>query len=199
MPEATTKNKIEYGLKNLYLALLTEADDGKITWGTPFAVPGAVSLTQQAVGDSQNIYGDDTVYYTHSTNNGYEGSVNIVMLTDDVRTKVFGEEEYAAGQMVELTDVKQKRFAMLFECSGDQKNARHIMYDVSFKRGDVEHKTVEDSMEHAEFSMDYTARPIRLDDEHLAVKERIEQGSTKYSTVFTAAPTKPTKPSKAAA
>ena len=36
-----TKNKVKFGLSNVHIAKITEAE-GEITYGTPFAMPGAV-------------------------------------------------------------------------------------------------------------------------------------------------------------
>lgn len=36
-----TKNKVKFGLSNVYIAKITETD-GKITYGTPFAMPGEI-------------------------------------------------------------------------------------------------------------------------------------------------------------
>ena len=39
------RNKVEFGLRNVHYAVITEGDDGAITYGTPTKIPGAVSIT----------------------------------------------------------------------------------------------------------------------------------------------------------
>ena len=67
---ATKKNKVKFGLKNCHYALVTLAEDGKVTFGTPVAMPGAVSLSRDAEGETEPFYADESVYYMVSDNNG---------------------------------------------------------------------------------------------------------------------------------
>ena len=57
MPELS-ENKVEFGLKNFHYSVLTQ-DTAGITYATPVGIPGAVSLTIDAVGDINKYYADD--------------------------------------------------------------------------------------------------------------------------------------------
>ena len=51
------ENKVRFGLKNVYYAVLTESTDGTAnTYATPVAVPGAVSLTLDSNGTDGTFY-----------------------------------------------------------------------------------------------------------------------------------------------
>ena len=73
-------NKVKYNLKNVHAAKLTETDsDGTTTfsYAEPKAIPGAVSISLDAEGETSPFYADGIVYFRSVTNNGYSGDLEI--------------------------------------------------------------------------------------------------------------------------
>ena len=62
-------NKVQYGLKNVYYATVT-VGTSTVTYGSPVAWPGAVSLSLSAEGDINDFYADNVKYFTAVANNG---------------------------------------------------------------------------------------------------------------------------------
>lgn len=52
------KNKVKFNICNVHYALITVDDDGEVTFGTPVAMPGAVSLSLEPNGEPSNFYAD---------------------------------------------------------------------------------------------------------------------------------------------
>ena len=175
-------NKIKFGLKNVHYAVVTEAG-GEVQYGTPKHIPGAVNLTLDAAGESVQFYADDIVYYEENTNNGYEGSLEMALISDEFRVDVLGDEIDDNGAIVETANAKPKKFALLFEFDGDAKKTRHVMYNVLPTRPSVSGATRTNTKEPQTETMNIAARPaIDTGD----VKARVKQGETPYDDFYTA-------------
>lgn len=154
------KNKIKYNLKNVHFAEQEESEDGTITFGTPEPIPGSVSLALDAQGEVTKFYADGIVYYKSASNNGYEGDLEMALVPESFRTKIYGEKLDAKKVLVEKADAKQKAFALLFEFDGDEKAIRHVLYSCAATRPAIESQTKEDTIEPVTEKMTITASPM---------------------------------------
>ena len=78
---ATNENKVQFNIKNVHYAVMT-ADGETPTWENPIPVPGAVNLSLEASGEITPFYADGVVYYKSSSNNGYEGDLEMARFID---------------------------------------------------------------------------------------------------------------------
>ena len=108
-------NKVKYNLKNVHAAKLTKTADGEYTYETPKAIPGAVSISLDAEGDSSPFYADGIVYFRSTANNGYSGDLEIALIPEWFRTEILKEALDKNGVLVESATVTEmEKFALLF-------------------------------------------------------------------------------------
>lgn len=140
-------NKIKYNLKNVHYAKRTLDDKAVIAYEKPVPIKGGVSISLDAEGSIEPFYADGIVFYKSSSNNGYNGDLEVALIPEAFRLDILGEQLDEKKVMVENANAEQGEFALLFEFDGDQKAIRHVLYNCSATRPSMEGKTKEDTIE----------------------------------------------------
>ena len=156
-----TANKVHFGLKSVHYAVITYSTAGAPTWGTPKAVPGAVSLTLSKESGTTDFYADDIKYFHLASNNGYTGTLEMADFPATMRSDIWGQTVTSTGKMV-VEDIADntKEFALMFEIDGDQSPERFCFYRCTADRPDVASATKADSVEVQTQSCDITVMPV---------------------------------------
>lgn len=157
---ANSKNKVKFNIRNVHYAKLTIGDNGAVTYGTPVAMPGAVSLSLDPNGEPSVFYADGYAYYTISNNQGYEGDLELAMVPESFRTDILKETMDSNSVLVEDATVDTEKFALLFEFDGDVKKIRHVLYNCIAARPTIESSTKEDEIEVKTEKLSIKASPL---------------------------------------
>lgn len=152
-------NKVKYNLKNVYAAKLKKDSSG-FSYDEPKPIPGAVSISLEAEGESSPFYADGIVYFRSTANNGYSGDLEIALIPEWFRTEILREELDKNGVLVENAKISEtEKFALLFEFDGDVNAIRHVLYNCSATRPSIESETKEDTIEPGTETLSLTADP----------------------------------------
>lgn len=176
-------NKIKFGIKNVKYAVATIASNGSATYGTVKDLPGAVSLSLAAQGDTSPFYADNIVYYTSVANNGYEGDLELARVPEGFLKDVLGNLTGGNSLVYEDANANPVHFALLFQFEGDATARRHVMYNCVASRPDVASQTKNESIEPQTETLSITATSIyvaAVDKD--VVKAYLNEGDTGYTT-----------------
>ena len=153
-------NKVKFNICNCHYALQKLSEEGELTFDTPVAMPGAVSLALDPNGEPESFYADGIEYYIIANNMGYDGDLELALIPESFRTDVLKEEADTNEVLVENANSETAAFALLFEFDGDIRKIRHVLYNGSASRPKIEGKTNEESREVQTETLTIKARPL---------------------------------------
>lgn len=179
-----SENKIKYGLKNVYAAVATIASNGTATYGTPFAIPGAVNLSLDAQGDNTTFYADNIAYWVGNGNAGYSGTLELAKVPDKFKTDILKMVKDAKDVLVEDMNAEIVHFALLFQFEGDVKATKHVIYNCTCARPQLSGSTKTESIEPQTETLDIAATSIynaSLEKDIVKAEANADSDSTTYS------------------
>ena len=151
-------DKVKFGIKNVHIfPQLTDAP----TFGDAIAIPGAVSLSMDAQGDISKFYADNIVYYQTSSNNGYEGDLEIALIPDEILEKIFNYVKDSDNVYTENASKNVVPFAMTFEEEGDKAGTKFVLYNCTATRPSRNLNTIEDSKNPTTQTLSISAAPLK--------------------------------------
>lgn len=178
-------NKVGFGISNLHVCEYNVASDGTVTLGTPLAVPGAVSLTLEPETEEQRFYADNTTYWAGYSDNGFTGTLEVALFSDEFKKRFMGYVQLDDGGIGQVKGVTKPSVCLLFQSEGDAESRRGIIYNVSLGGIQREYNTTEESIEPTTESIDIT---VVGDNKTGLTRVGYAQTATGYAGLFTTPP-----------
>lgn len=180
--------KIRYNLKNAHYAVMTEAQDGTISYGTPVALPGAVSLDLSQEGEEVREYADGVVWWAGAVNSGYTGDFEMEVIPQSFKTAVLGEI-LNNNMLLEDADATGKKFAFLFQIDTDDKPLLFCFYNCTCTRPSIGSQTKEDTIEAQHETLSITAVSANINDMNIVKAASTDETTDEQRAAwFTAVP-----------
>ena len=151
-------NKVKFNIHDCYYAKRT-VTGGVVSYGTPVALPGAVSISLEAQGDRTPFYADGIEYYVSQANTGYQGDLVVALLDDDFRKNILNESLDTKKILFEDADIEPETFALSFTVDGDQSSTKFWFFNCICSRPAAASTTNTESKEPQTDSLTITARP----------------------------------------
>ena len=157
-------NKVKFGIKEAHYALLSEDENGVISYGEVKPIKGSRNFSfSKEDGDDSKWYADDGVYYNiPGSNTGYSGDLTVAKIPDEFLIDVLGFFLDANDVLVEDADAVSKEFALMLEFSGDKMKTRHCFFRCTASRPDINAATIEEQAEPQEETISITAIPVEF-------------------------------------
>ena len=179
------ENKVVFGLENVYFGTYDTADNGTVTMGDPYHLPGAVRMSQDPETEETVFHADNKTYYKTTDDNGYTGEFEFANITDEFKVRFLNWVNRSGGGVAQKKDKKNKTVYCCFEFKGDKEKRRGILYNVELGAVNREYSTTENTKEPVTATLGYTA----IGDETTGItKAVVKPGDADYATWFTNPP-----------
>lgn len=180
------KNKYHYDVKNCHYCPGVLNEDGSVTYGEAVKeIYGLVSMEMSAEGETSKIRADGCDYIVLVSNNGYNGTLNFVKVSDEFKIDCLAEKvDEKTGIQYEDADANPVPFALMGEFKGDAEGIRWIYYNCTASRpkqaGNNKSNQKEPDME----ELSVTASPVlvNVDGEEINI---VRSGITKSMNAVT--------------
>ena len=153
------QNTVVFGLEKVHYAVITKDDGVTVEYAEPVHLPGAVSLEMESRSETSDFYADNIIYYTTSTNQGYEATLEMANVTDQFRMEVLGDILTDDNVLVENVSRPTKKIALLFQFEGDQNATKHCLTYCTVTRPGLSGATKTETTEPGTMELTLVASP----------------------------------------
>lgn len=178
-------NRVEFGISNVHIMTYSVGTGGTVTLGTPYHLPGAVSLSLEETSERTDFYADNQRYYVTYTSGTFDGDLEVALFPDTFKTQYLGYFAKSDGGVGTVKNATRPNVAMAFQVEGDQNARRVILYNCTFGGMTRDYETLEETKDPATESI---AISVLGDNANGVSMVSYQYGATGYSTLFTNPP-----------
>ncbi|MHC1772947.1 MAG: major tail protein [Flexilinea sp.] len=180
------KNIVNFGLAKSGWGEITEDSAGNDVLGALHMLAGTRAVNFNPTGELMQVYADGTVVFVGRSNAGYTGSMEVTLADEDFRKYILSEEVDSKNVQYEKQTTEVKRFYLVWEWVNDQKNTRHIMYNLTANRTALAGTTKSDGGNDSSQpeTINLIASPRKLDG-FVKANTRYDVDATVYNNWFT--------------
>ena len=186
------KNKVEFGISNLYVGTYTVDDDGDVTLGSPVAQPGAVSFSPEEQSQENKFYADNIVYWAGYSGGSLQGELVVAKFDDTFKTTFLGYTALDDGGIALIKGATKPNVYIMFQVEGDYESRRVIMYNATLGGITRSYNTIEETKEPTTETLQVT---VAGDNGTGITMVSYKESDAAYETLFTSPPV-PTLPSE---
>ena len=190
--------KVRFGISDVYYAVMTESTASGVTtisYGSKKAIPGAVSLTLDVEGDTNDFYADNMVYASFDSNNGFSGTLTIADVPESVYTDLLGYyKDSTTSLLTELATTNEVYFGMMCKVSSNEDPIGFKFYKCALSRPAFAANTTTETIDPDTQELSLRVMPVAAASGAVIVKShQVLTSSSAESTFFTsiALPTVP--------
>lgn len=178
-------NKVNWGLAASAWGKITINEQGKDVYEAPKKFVGTRQINITPDGEQTKVYADGTVIFVGSQNSGYSGTMEVTNLDDTFAIYALGEKTTDKKVIIEDQDGKGGRFYLIWEWIQDEKNTRHILFNCTANRPDVNATTAGDGGTKAAQNRTLNFMAIARADGIIKARTGAETDETVYNDWFT--------------
>lgn len=179
------ENKVQFGVSKLHIGTYEVSDQGVVTLGTPYHLPGTVNITLDAESEENSFWADNVKYWTGYSDNGYTGEIENALFTDEFKTKFMNYITLDDGGLAQIKGQQNKAVYLAFQSEGDKEARRGILYNVALGQISREYATTEDSIEPQTATLPIT---VNGDNGTGIIRVGYKPASAAFDTLFTNPP-----------
>ncbi len=180
--------KVIFGISDVYYSKITETVQSGVTsisYATPVALPGAVSLSLDVQGDTNDFYADNGVYASFDSNNGLSGDLTIADVPESVYTDLLGYyKDSDSGLLTEIADATEVYFGLMCKVSSNQDPVGFKFYKCSMSRPSFSANTTTESIDPDTQALTIRIMPIETSAGVSVVKSHQVLESASAATAF---------------